>query len=342
MSKLGIIFSFGLRLSILFANNRVYNEATSDNLTMHWHGISQYGSPFADGTPYASQWPIPAGKYFDYEFQFEDDLDGTLYISLLLTRSRFSWYHSHIGTQTLTCHGALIVAAKCGNPADCPCTHVNCGREGDQCWDWIANDWSPTVGVDMTVDIEVTWNGGSVEIKDDTEVWYSNGNGGSTSGSSGGSPGGSSGWISGTSEDPSGGSSSGSSSGSGGSGSGSGVSLSDSTSSDPNQGSSSSSDSSSSSHGQCCNCGCNSGSQKKHKKRSTNPKKAAKVKKSELDHPVFRRGIHKRDTGNFVTPPPNAFNTSCSNSPIPYDEERIIILEDMFNNQDSTLSQQAL
>jgi L-ascorbate oxidase len=51
----------------------------TDNLTMHWHGIGQYGSPFADGTPYASQWPIPAGKYYDYEFQFDDDLDGTLY-----------------------------------------------------------------------------------------------------------------------------------------------------------------------------------------------------------------------------------------------------------------------
>lgn len=48
-------------------------------MTMHWHGIGQYGSPFADGTPYASQWPIPAGKYYDYEFQFDDDLDGTLY-----------------------------------------------------------------------------------------------------------------------------------------------------------------------------------------------------------------------------------------------------------------------
>jgi len=57
---------------------RVYN-AGSDNMTMHWHGISQYGSPFADGTPYASQWPIPPGKYYDYEFQFDDDIDGTLY-----------------------------------------------------------------------------------------------------------------------------------------------------------------------------------------------------------------------------------------------------------------------
>ena len=66
--------------SSLMLTARVYNSASSDNLTMHWHGISQYRPPFADGTPYASQWPIPAGKYFDYEFQFEDDLDGTLYI----------------------------------------------------------------------------------------------------------------------------------------------------------------------------------------------------------------------------------------------------------------------
>ena len=58
--------------------DRVWNEAPSENLTMHWHGISQYGSPFSDGTPSASQWPIPPGKYFDYEFMFADDLDGTL------------------------------------------------------------------------------------------------------------------------------------------------------------------------------------------------------------------------------------------------------------------------
>jgi Multicopper oxidase len=39
---------------------------------------AQYGSPFSDGTPAASQWPIPPGKYFDYEFMFDDDVSGTL------------------------------------------------------------------------------------------------------------------------------------------------------------------------------------------------------------------------------------------------------------------------
>ena len=79
MSLPETISSFGE--SLLFEKwltCRVYNGASSSNLTMHWHGISQYGSPFADGTPYASQWPIPAGKYFDYEFQFDEDVDGTL------------------------------------------------------------------------------------------------------------------------------------------------------------------------------------------------------------------------------------------------------------------------
>ena len=41
--------------------------------------LAQYGSPFSDGVAAATQWPIPPGKYFDYEFQFADDLSGTLY-----------------------------------------------------------------------------------------------------------------------------------------------------------------------------------------------------------------------------------------------------------------------
>jgi hypothetical protein len=46
--------------------------------------IGQYGSPFSDGTPQASQWPIPPGKYFDYEFKFDLNVSGTLYIPRLL------------------------------------------------------------------------------------------------------------------------------------------------------------------------------------------------------------------------------------------------------------------
>ena len=308
---------------------------------MHWHGISQYGSPFADGTPYASQWPIPAGKYFDYEFQFDDDIDGTLYLPAEASLTS-SWYHSHVGTQSLTCHGALIVAAKCANPADCPCTHVNCGRAGDQVWDPIAGDWSPTVGIEVTVNVEMDWNGGSISVTDSTHVSIgydnsnSNGNsnggqessntgsyisgveiGGSSSGSQGGS---SSGSQSGSSSASQGGSSSGSqgssSSGSQGGSSGSVIEYSSSGS----EVSSTNQQDFSSGHKACCKCGC----------KANNKKKARRGK----------RGLKKRDSG--ASSPPYAFDTSCSKCPIPYDEERIVILEDMFNAQDSTLSQEAL
>ncbi|KNF06200.1 L-ascorbate oxidase [Puccinia striiformis f. sp. tritici PST-78] len=67
------------------------------NTTLHWHGLSQYGSPFADGTEKISQYAIPPGGYFDYIFQLEANSAGT-YI-----------YHAHVGFHLMTCHGAFIV-----------------------------------------------------------------------------------------------------------------------------------------------------------------------------------------------------------------------------------------
>ena len=52
---------------------------------MHWHGLTQFGSPFSDGTPAASQWPVPPGKYFDYEFMLDEDISGTLYVPVLMS-----------------------------------------------------------------------------------------------------------------------------------------------------------------------------------------------------------------------------------------------------------------
>lgn len=54
-------------------------------------------SPFSDGTPGASQWPIPANHYFDYELEIEAGHAGTYF------------YHSHIGFQAVTAAGPLIV-----------------------------------------------------------------------------------------------------------------------------------------------------------------------------------------------------------------------------------------
>ncbi|KAK5998734.1 Laccase-like multicopper oxidase 1 [Cladobotryum mycophilum] len=76
---------------------RVYNDMTDANLTMHWHGLTQAAYPFSDGSPMASQWPIPPSHYFDYELRTDKGTAGTYF------------YHSHIDFQTSTASGPLIV-----------------------------------------------------------------------------------------------------------------------------------------------------------------------------------------------------------------------------------------
>ncbi|KXX78811.1 L-ascorbate oxidase [Madurella mycetomatis] len=76
---------------------RVYNDMKRRNLTMHWHGLTQILAPFADGTPQATQLPIPPGHFFAYEFASEIDEAGTYF------------YHSHVDMQALSAAGPLIV-----------------------------------------------------------------------------------------------------------------------------------------------------------------------------------------------------------------------------------------
>ncbi|KAK3948299.1 multicopper oxidase-domain-containing protein [Pseudoneurospora amorphoporcata] len=76
---------------------RVYNDISDQNLTMHWHGLAQRMAPFADGTPQASQWPIPPGHFFDYEVATEPSDAGTYF------------YHSHVAMQATTCSGPVVV-----------------------------------------------------------------------------------------------------------------------------------------------------------------------------------------------------------------------------------------
>lgn len=76
---------------------RVYNDILDQNLTVHWHGLTQRMAPFSDGTPQVSQWPIAPGYFFDYEVRPEIGDAGTYF------------YHSHVGYQSITAHGALVV-----------------------------------------------------------------------------------------------------------------------------------------------------------------------------------------------------------------------------------------
>lgn len=61
-------------------------------------------APFADGSPQASQWPIPPGHFFDYEILTHCGDSGTYY------------YHSHVGLQALTASGPLIVDDSAASP----------------------------------------------------------------------------------------------------------------------------------------------------------------------------------------------------------------------------------
>lgn len=59
--------------------------------------MTQAAYPFSDGTPLASQWPIPPQHYFDYELKTANGTAGTYF------------YHAHVGFQAVTATGPLIV-----------------------------------------------------------------------------------------------------------------------------------------------------------------------------------------------------------------------------------------
>ena len=54
-------------------------------------------SPFSDGTPQVSQWPIAPLHFFDYEVHVPVGMAGTYF------------YHAHVGFQAISAAGPLIV-----------------------------------------------------------------------------------------------------------------------------------------------------------------------------------------------------------------------------------------
>ncbi|KAG8682691.1 hypothetical protein FRC11_014539, partial [Ceratobasidium sp. 423] len=54
-------------------------------VTIHWHGIEQVGTPWSDGVPGLTQWPIPPQGDFVYNFTVK--------------QAGFQWYHSHYKMQ---------------------------------------------------------------------------------------------------------------------------------------------------------------------------------------------------------------------------------------------------
>ncbi|XP_022888574.1 laccase-7-like [Olea europaea var. sylvestris] len=71
------------------------------NLTIHWHGVFQLLSGWADGPEFATQCPIRPGNNYTYRFNVTGQ-EGTL------------WWHAHVQWLRATAHGALIIRPRAG------------------------------------------------------------------------------------------------------------------------------------------------------------------------------------------------------------------------------------
>ncbi|PON90174.1 Laccase [Trema orientale] len=72
------------------------------NISIHWHGIFQLLSGWADGPEYVTQCPIRPGHNYTYKFNVTRQ-EGTL------------WWHAHTSWLRATVHGALIICPR-SNP----------------------------------------------------------------------------------------------------------------------------------------------------------------------------------------------------------------------------------
>lgn len=80
---------------VVRVQNQIFS-AENETVTIHYHGIRQRGTPLADGVPFLTQYPIPVGEEYVYEFDVKIQA-GTYF------------YHSHIGMQSVSAFGALII-----------------------------------------------------------------------------------------------------------------------------------------------------------------------------------------------------------------------------------------
>ncbi|KAF0918674.1 hypothetical protein E2562_025603 [Oryza meyeriana var. granulata] len=85
---------------------RVINHAQY-NMSIHWHGIRQLRSGWADGPAYITQCPIQPGGSYVYKFTITGQR-GTL------------WWHAHISWLRATVYGPIVILPKLGVPYPFP------------------------------------------------------------------------------------------------------------------------------------------------------------------------------------------------------------------------------
>ncbi|PON36298.1 Laccase [Parasponia andersonii] len=88
---------------------RVTNHV-NQNMTIHWHGVRQLLTGWADGPAYVTQCPIQPGQNYVYNF------------TLTGQRGTLLW-HAHISWLRATVHGAIVILPKRGVPYPFPKPH---------------------------------------------------------------------------------------------------------------------------------------------------------------------------------------------------------------------------
>ncbi|KAJ4807525.1 Laccase [Rhynchospora pubera] len=83
----------GDTLEVKVTNKAIYN------VTIHWHGVRQFRTAWADGPEFVTQCPIRPGESYTYRFTVLGQI-GTL------------WWHAHSSWLRATVYGALIIHPK--------------------------------------------------------------------------------------------------------------------------------------------------------------------------------------------------------------------------------------
>ncbi|XP_077227095.1 laccase 1 [Tasmannia lanceolata] len=86
---------------------KVTNRIAPDNTTIHWHGIKQLRTGWADGPAYITQCPIQSKHSYTYRFRVTNQR-GTL------------WWHAHLSWQRASVHGAFIIYPRAPYPFSTP------------------------------------------------------------------------------------------------------------------------------------------------------------------------------------------------------------------------------
>nr|XP_016478087.1 PREDICTED: laccase-17-like [Nicotiana tabacum] len=92
-----IVAREGDRLEIEVVNH------VQNNISIHWHGIRQLRSGWADGPAYITQCPIQTGQSYVYNF------------TIIGQRGTF-WWHAHISWLRSTVYGPIIILPKKNTP----------------------------------------------------------------------------------------------------------------------------------------------------------------------------------------------------------------------------------